>query len=141
MAIIAQNFASLFIIMSLVIMKDVKKEGFNPSEFVMLRSSFHVRIGITWCYCAGLHPIKMFPRDKKYSLILRSFLGHLNTFLLIQVLDYLPVTLVTVCWQTNPFWISLIARIWLKEKIILLELIGMIICFCMVGTIAFQAKM
>ena len=51
-----------------------------------------------------------------------------------------PLSLVMVCWQTSPFWISIIARVWLKEPIMILELIGMFICFAMVGVIASQAK-
>ena len=51
-----------------------------------------------------------------------------------------PISLIMICWQTSPFWISIIARIWLKEPIVYLELLGMIICFVMVGLIAFQAK-
>ena len=53
----------------------------------------------------------------------------------------IPLSLSFVCYMTSPFWISIVARIWLKEKIILLEIIGMIICFCMVGAIAYDAKM
>ena len=61
-------------------------------------------------------------------------------FLVSTGVKMLPMSLVIVCYQTSPFWISIIARIWLKEKIILLEIIGMIICFCMVGAIAIDAK-
>ena len=52
-----------------------------------------------------------------------------------------PLSLVMVCWQTNPFWISIIALVWLREPIMKLELLGMVICFAMVGVIASQAKM
>ena len=51
-----------------------------------------------------------------------------------------PISLAMICWQTSPFWISIIARFWLKEPIIYLELLGMLICFAMVSLIAFQAS-
>ena len=51
-----------------------------------------------------------------------------------------PISLSIICWQTSKFWISIIARIWLKEPINYIELLGMFICFAMVGLIAFQAS-
>ena len=83
----------------------------------------------------------MFPRDKKYSLLFRSIGGHLNFFLMSIGVSMLPMSLAIVCFMSSPFWVSIIARIWLKEKIILLEIIGMIICFSMVGAIAIDAKL
>ena len=78
--------------------------------------------------------------DKKYSLATRSYAGHANFFLMNFGVSLAPLSLTMVCWQTNPFWISIIALIWLKEPIMKLELLGMAICFAMVGIIAFQAK-
>ena len=47
-----------------------------------------------------------------------------------------PLALVMVFWQTNPFWISIVAFCLLKEPLVRLEIIGMIICFAAVVVIA-----
>ena len=51
-----------------------------------------------------------------------------------------PVSIVVVCRSTSPFWISIFARITLKEPIMCTEIIGMVICFAMVVAIALSAK-
>ena len=51
-----------------------------------------------------------------------------------------PMSLVMVLWQTSPFWISILAYIILKEPIILVEMIGICICFGGVGAIASQSR-
>ena len=51
-----------------------------------------------------------------------------------------PISLVTVLWQTSPFWISILAYIMLKEPIVLVEIIGICICFGGVGAIASQSR-
>ena len=47
-----------------------------------------------------------------------------------------PLALIMVFWQTNPFWISIVAFFLLKEQIVRLEIIGMMICFTAVVVIA-----
>ena len=66
--------------------------------------------------------------------------GHLNFYFMNMAASMAPISLAMVVMQTAPFWISIIARVWLKEPIIYLELIGMFICFSMVGLIAYEAS-
>ena len=113
------------------------KEGFNPIEFVMMRCICAFQVAVVWCLIAGYNPFKVFPwKEKKWTLVIRSLFGHTDFFLLNWGVTLAPVSIVMVVFQTSPFWIALVARIWLKEPLIPLELFGMLICFAMVGTIA-----
>mmetsp|Transcript_28918 Transcript_28918/g.35757 ORF Transcript_28918/g.35757 Transcript_28918/m.35757 type:complete len:144 (-) Transcript_28918:282-713(-) len=43
-----------------------------------------------------------------------------------------------VCWQTSPFWISIFAFCILRERVFIVEIVAMIICFSAVIIIAWQ---
>ena len=136
-AVVAMNLAWVFGVGYLVLFKLVEKEGdFNPAEFLLLDLVGICKASLIWCACAGYNPLKMFPWKKKWSLILRSFASCSAFFLQIWAVSRVPVSIVMVCFQTYPFWVSLLGRVWLKEPIMWLELLGMLICFGMVGTIA-----
>lgn len=47
-----------------------------------------------------------------------------------------PISLIMVFWSTNPFWISLFAFCFLKERVYLIEIVAIIICFIAVLIIA-----
>ena len=47
-----------------------------------------------------------------------------------------PISLIMVFWSTSPFWVSLFAFCFLKERIYLLEIVAMVICFIAVLIIA-----
>ena len=92
------NLAAIFVVAYLASFKKVAKEGFNATEFVMLRCLSALPVTIIWCICAGYNPIKMFPKKKVNSLILRSLSGHANFFLINFGVSMAPVSLVMVCW-------------------------------------------
>ena len=51
-----------------------------------------------------------------------------------------PISLVMVVWQTNPFWVSIMAYFMLKEAMYKSELIAMFVCFALVAVIASQSE-
>ena len=55
-------------------------------------------------------------------------------------MTFAPVSLIMVIWQTSPFWISIIAYFFLRERIVAVEIIGMAISFGSVVLIATQAE-
>ena len=135
-AIIAINLAIIFGVTFMAAFKVVNDEGFNPTEFVLLDCLTQLPFSIVWCLVVGYNPLKMFPWEKKWSLFWRSFTGHVNFFLFNLGASVAPISISMICFNTNTFWIAIIARIWLKEPIFLLELIGMLICFGMIAAIA-----
>ena len=130
----------IFIVASIASFKVIADDGFDPTEFVLMRCVSAFPIALIWCIILGHNPLKLFPWDNKWTLVWRCLTGHIKFFLLNWGVSMAPVSIIMVTFQTNPFWISLTARLWLKEPIILLELLGMCICFAMVGVIASQAK-
>ena len=120
--------------------KQVNDKGFNPTEFVLLDCLAELPFSTVWCLIVGFNPLKMFPWEKKWSLFWRIFFGHINFFLFNLGASVAPISISMICFNTNTFWITIIARIWLKEPIFLLEFIGMLICFGMIAAIAYQAE-
>ena len=51
-----------------------------------------------------------------------------------------PISLVMVVWQTNPFWVSIMAYFMLKEAMYVSEIVAMFICFAGVAVIASQSE-
>ena len=96
MAIIAMNFAMMFGVAFLAAYKVIADDGFDPTEFVLMRCVSAFPISIIWCLILGLNPLKMFPWDKKWSLVWRSFTGHVNFFLLNWGVSMAPVSIVMV---------------------------------------------
>ena len=45
----------------------------------------------------------------------------------------MPITLFTIIFNTNPFWISILGLLINREPIFKVELAGMVICFILVA--------
>jgi len=76
------------------------------------------------------------PAQFRKLLAARSFFGMAGSVLGVASLIFIPISLQTIIFQTNPFWSSLIAYFALKEAIGRLEIFGMIVCFAGVMIIA-----
>ena len=64
--------------------------------------------------------------------MIRLIAPSLNFFCTLLALNYLPISIYTVIFQTNPFLISLAAYFFLSSQICRTELIAMVICFAAV---------
>ena len=66
----------------------------------------------------------------------------MTNFLVYNVaLTMLPLALAMVIYSTSPLWTSLLAVCFLGEKLTIVEIIGMMLCFtCVVGVTLFAPK-
>ena len=108
----------------------------SPVEFNVFRNATSLFAACIWCACISCNPIKAFPSQQKCPLLVRILTGQANFLFLSLAAPLAPLALVMVFWQTNPFWISIVAFCLLREPIIPLELISMFICFAAVVVIA-----
>lgn len=90
-----------------------------------------------WLAIKRQNPIKLFPWDKKCILLTRLIFGQLYYILMITAAPLIPLSLVMVCQQTGPFWVSIVALVALGERIIFAEIVAMCLCFTAVIFIAF----
>ena len=134
------NIAQIFNASAGASFKIIAAEDFNVIEFTLFRNVSSFLVAGVWLYLASYNPIKLFPSQDKLALFCRIMTGQFNFFLLNLAISMAPLTLVTVFYQTSPFWITIIAYYMLGEPIFKLEILSMIICFSAVVAIAIQTK-
>ena len=134
------NFAAMSAVAMTATYRVIGSQGFHPGDFNMIRNILSMCIAFIWCVYSGNSIKKMFPWDKKGALVTRTLTGQANFVLLNMAAPLAPLALIMVFWQTNPFWISIVAFCLLKEPLVRLEIIGMFICFGAVVMIVLQQK-
>ena len=79
----------------------------------------------------GKSPFKEFSWEKKSVLIVgsRILLGQANFALLNVALTLLPLGILTIIHKTSPFWSSIMGYFLLSEKVLPIEIVGMMVCF------------
>ena len=134
------NFHALCITGTSATYRIVAEEGFHVIDFTLFRNLSIFTIALLWCLLVSRNPLKNFPWKHKHQLIWRIITGQADFFLLNLAVTKAPLSLIMVFWQTSPFWISIIAFLFLKEPIVAIELVSMLICFGAVVVISLQQK-
>lgn len=128
-AIFFMNLFALSATVQGAMFKYVAKEGVSVIEFSLFRN---IWIGgfalIQMCY-KKMNPFKDFPRSLVKDLIIRSMAGQTTFVLLNYSVTLLPMSTALILMQTNPFWISILACLLLKEQIRMIEILGIFACF------------
>ena len=62
-------------------------------------------------------------------MLFRSFLGIWGFIIYTYIITILPLTLTNVVFQTNPFWMSVLGICFLGERVMVVEILGMCVCF------------
>ena len=75
------------------------------------------------------NPIKMLPRRLYRDMFIRSLAGHFFVAFLNLSVTYLPMSTAMILFQLNPFWIAILACLVLRERIRLIEIVGIFVCF------------
>ena len=78
------------------------------------------------------NPFKEFPSRDKWTVATRIFTGQAAFFIYYCALSMTPLTIITVVTKLDAFFVFMLAYIINGERIVLLEIMGMFICF---GTI------
>jgi len=128
-AILAMNLFCIGSVAQSACFKIVQKEGVKLYDYQIFRNFSVVVVSMIWLYLANINPIRDFPSSKSKTVITRSLLGQVSFFVFNLSLTMVPMTLHIILFQTNTFWISLLAYFFLAEPIICQEFVGMAICF------------
>jgi drug/metabolite transporter (DMT)-like permease len=86
----------------------------NQSQLVFFRNFFSLLVLLPWIYSAGLTGLKT---QKPGLHILRASTGLLSLYCFFSVLAHIPLAQAMMALLMAPFFIPLIARVWLKEPI------------------------
>lgn len=109
--------------------KHIAKQGVSVIEFCFFRNVFIGGLASFQSCYKKQNPFKGFPKHLVKDLIIRSLAGQITFALLNYSFTLLPISTGVIIIQTNPFWISILACFLLKERIRLIEIVGIMICF------------
>ena len=121
-AILAINISSIAMISMGVLYKIAAREGFHVVEYTFFRCVSALFVALAWNVIIGRNPLKHFPWKLKYTMVIRSFAGHLGFTMFNIAVPLAPLSLITVIFQTHPFWTSLIALCVLDDSIVNCEI-------------------
>lgn len=69
------------------------------------------------------------PKENIKDLIIRCIAGQLTFGLINYTITLISIGTSLILFQTNPFWVSILACVLLNEKIKLVEILGIFVCF------------
>lgn len=116
------------------------REGFHAVELNLIRNFLAFFVASAWCWFTSTAPFEKFPHEHKTALLIRMAGGQ-TVFLTTNIAAaYAPLSIAIVCRQTTTFWASLTAYLVLGEKMLPLEIVGMVLCFAAVIVLAMQQR-
>ena len=69
------------------------------------------------------------PPEKRCMILTRCIFGTVGFTTYVFAIKYLPLAITSTIWNTAPFWTTLIAFIFLKERLRRLEMVAMFLSF------------
>lgn len=76
-----------------------------------------------------INPIKAVKRHQYKDLIIRIIAGQLTFGLVNFAFSLIAIGTAMVLFETSPFWVSILSCLILREKVLLLEIVGIFVCF------------
>eukprot|EP00352_Strombidinopsis_acuminata_P002455 CAMPEP_0176395482 /NCGR_PEP_ID=MMETSP0126-20121128/43443_1 /TAXON_ID=141414 ORGANISM="Strombidinopsis acuminatum, Strain SPMC142" /NCGR_SAMPLE_ID=MMETSP0126 /ASSEMBLY_ACC=CAM_ASM_000229 /LENGTH=378 /DNA_ID=CAMNT_0017768385 /DNA_START=27 /DNA_END=1163 /DNA_ORIENTATION=+ len=119
-----------------IIQKWLIPQGVTLSAFTLYRNATNFTVIATLVYLSGRRPFTDFPRSLRGTMVLRSIFGTIGFIGMAYNLTLLPMAVIMIIYQTNPFWNSLLSY-WVNgDPVQKVEIVAMIICFIGVVIIA-----
>jgi len=111
------------------IFKKLAEEGVSNLDFAIFRALVGLFCISLYNWYLGSKPWEEIPRRHYAKMFARSLGGTWGFILYTYIITILPLTLTTVVFQTNPFWMSVLGICFLGERIMKVEIIGIVLCF------------
>jgi len=119
-----------------VIQKWLLPQGVTLSAFILYRNVANFSVIAMLIYFSGRSPFRDFPRNLRGTMVLRSIFGSLGFVGMAYNLTLLPMAVIMIIYQTNPFWNSLLSYLINGDRVQKIEIVAMVICFIGVVIIA-----
>lgn len=133
-AVFYMNCFSVFAVVQSANYKHLAREyGLDVFHYFVLRNT--ALMALTWVvvYLLKIDPLDL-PEERSSRqwaklILIRSLAGHFGFFAFNLGLQFAPVSVMYVFFNTNPFLISVLALVVNGESIARFELVGMVLCF------------
>ncbi|KAL1919586.1 uncharacterized protein VTP21DRAFT_1517 [Calcarisporiella thermophila] len=103
-------------------------------EVIFIRSLMKLLFGYVGCLCFGQHPLGNV--GTRRAIFLRALLGGLTMVLFLSSLSKLPLFITNVIFSISPLLTPVLARIILKEELLIFEVCAVIVSLCGVMVIS-----
>ena len=132
-AIIAINGFALSSVLTAVSFKSAQQDGVSLADAQLWRNIVLFILSSISVASQGINPIKEFPSAHKLALLIRLIAGQSVFYLYFIAVRNAPLTLITTIARTDAFWILIMGLLINGEKIILIEAIGIVVCFATIA--------
>jgi len=106
--IIFMNFFCLCTTVLGCVFKSLAAEGVSNLDFAVFRALVGLLCISLYNWYLGSKPWRELPPKHYVKMLIRSLLETLEFILYTYIITILPLTLATVVFQTNPFWMSVL---------------------------------
>ena len=111
-----------------IIFKHIAKADVSVIEFCFFRNCLILLItGIIFAY-RRQNPFVNFPKIRKVDVFIKALAGQLTFALENYSFTMLPMAVALIMIATNPFWVIIIALCMFKERLLAIEVIGIMVC-------------
>ena len=122
------------------LMKIGTNTGIHITDLCFLRTFglFIIACGSVKYY--GKKPFEDVPKEYRWLLFVRCLVGLIGLNVIVYAVKVLPIFVVSIIFNTGPFWASLLSYLVLKENVTRSELIGICGCFTGICVLAYGKK-
>ena len=138
-AIICINLFSISITITSVIFKQVQQQGVSVIDYQFFRSfTILVLAAIALCI-EQRNPVREFPSQFKWTLLTIIIFGLAAVFIFYAALALAPLIIINVIIKLDSFIVLVLGFLINREPFVLLEVLGMLICFGAILAMALSA--
>ena len=119
--------------------KLLAREGVSNFDFAVYRAGVGLILMASYMCYLRCNPFVELPRRHYVKMVVRSLLGTWGFILFYYCIQLIPITLHMVVFQTSPVWTSIVAVLFLKEKLMKFEYVAMVLSFGGVIFVAFAS--
>jgi len=140
LALVFMNFFALFGVAQGVLFKIVYKQGVQIFEYMFFRNVCVFLVAVAQLCHKRVNPFRGISGGVAGDIMIRVTAGQLTFGIVVYCMSIMPIGTAMIIFQINPFWVSVLACLLLKERIRPIEILGMLICFGGVIMIAFAKQ-
>ena len=124
------NLGEIFYTVLQILTKDLlTNRHVPPFEFSFLRSLFNLCGSSINVKMRGQRYFADIPRDLYFTLGLRCIIGTVGFACFAIAMQYVPLSVFFIIFNSNPFCTAILGYFWLGERISLFEIIAMVCSF------------
>ena len=123
-----------------IIFKHIAKEDVSVIEFCFFRNCLILLVSFIYFAYKKKNPFGNFPKTASFRIdvMIRSLAGQLTFALENYSFTMLPMATALIMVATNPFWVIVLSLCMFRDKILPIEILGILVCLAGVGILAYS---